>query len=147
MSRKKIGGVVAVLAVLSSFGFLMYGNIGENIVLFRTPGELMAMGPDAYDKPIRLGGQVMAGSHTWNAEAMDLRFTLQDHDGEVVVHARKAPPAMFREGQGVIVEGRMTAAGVFEASTVLVKHSNEYRPPEGHAEVKPEDMYKSLIRD
>lgn len=53
---------------------------------------------------------------------------------------------MFREGQGVVVEGRLNREGVFEASTVMVKHSNEYRPPEdGHP--KPEDTYRSLIRE
>jgi cytochrome c-type biogenesis protein CcmE len=110
------------------------------------PGELLAKGSQAYDKSTRLGGLVMPGTMHWNAEELDLRFTLQAEDGEIVVHSAKAPPAMFREGQGVIVEGRLNRAGVFEASTVMVKHSNEYRPPEdGHP--KPEDMYRSLIRE
>jgi cytochrome c-type biogenesis protein CcmE len=144
--RSIIGGVAAVIIVLSGFGYLMYGGIGENLVYFVTPGELLGKGEEAYDKPIRLGGQVMAGSMTWNADALDLRFTLQDEDGHVVVHSRKAPPAMFREGQGVIVEGKLTRAGVFESSNVMVKHSNEYRPPDDD-HPKPEEMYRSLIRD
>jgi cytochrome c-type biogenesis protein CcmE len=111
-----------------------------------TPGELLEKGADAQGKPIRLGGQVMAGSVQWDADRLDLRFVLQDEDGQVAVISRKAPPAMFREGQGVIVEGKLTSAGVFESSNLMVKHSNEYRPPEdGHP--KPEEMYKSLIRE
>ncbi|HEX6307860.1 MAG TPA: cytochrome c maturation protein CcmE [Longimicrobiales bacterium] len=145
-SRRKAGLAVALTVVLSGFAYLVYGGIGENLVLFLTPGELLAKGTDAYDAPVRLGGQVVPGSMTWDAEAIDLRFTIQDQDGQVRVHSTKAPPAMFREGQGVIVEGRLTPDGVFESSSVMVKHSNEYRPPEdGHP--KPEDMYRSLIRD
>lgn len=143
---KKVGFALAVIVVLSSFGYLVYGGIGENLVFFHTPGELLAKGTQAYDKPYRLGGQVVPGTMTWNADALDLRFTMQDVDGQIVVHSTKAPPAMFREGQGVIVEGTLKRDGVFEASTVMVKHSNEYRPPEdGHP--KPEDTYRSLIRE
>ena len=144
--RKKVGLALALIVILSSFGYLIYGGIGENLVYFHTPGELLAQGTDAYDRPFRLGGQVVPGSVKWDAEAVDLQFTLQDEDGQVRVHSSKAPPAMFREGQGVIVEGKMTSAGVFESSSVMVKHSNEYRPPEdGHP--KPEDMYRSLITE
>lgn len=144
--RKKIGAAFALIVVLSSFGYLVYGGIGENLVYFVTPGELLAKGTEAYDRPARLGGQVMPGTMQWDAAAVDLRFTIQDENGKVVVRSDKAPPAMFREGQGVIVEGKLNRDGVFEASSVMVKHSNEYRPPEdGHP--KPEDMYRSLIRE
>jgi cytochrome c-type biogenesis protein CcmE len=146
-ARKKIGVAVALVLVLSSFGYLVYGGIGENIVYFVTPGELLAKGPDAYEKQIRLGGQVMAGTVQWNADDLDLRFTIQDEDGQVAVHSTKAPPAMFREGQGVIVEGRLNRNGVFESSTVMVKHSNEYRPPEDGSHPTSAEMYKSLIQD
>jgi len=146
-SKRKIGLLLATIVVLSGFGYLVYGGIGDNLVYFVTPGELLARGAQAYDRPIRLGGQVMPGTHYWDAEKMDLRFTLQDHDGEVVVHARKAPPAMFREGQGVIVEGKLDRNGVFQATNVLVKHSNEYQPPADGTHPKPEDMYRSLITE
>jgi cytochrome c-type biogenesis protein CcmE len=145
--RKAVGGALALVIVLSGFGYLMYGNIGDNLVFFVTPGELLAKGPEAYDKPIRLGGQVVPGTVKWNADALDLRFTLQDEDGHIEVQSRRAPPAMFREGQGVIVEGRLNRSGVFESSNLMVKHSNEYRPPEDEAHQKPEVMYRSLIRE
>lgn len=144
--RRVVGGVAALVIVLSGFGYLMYGGIGENLVFFVTPGELLDMGEEAYDRPTRLGGQVMAGTMVWDADALDLRFTLHDVDREIQVLSRKAPPAMFREGQGVIVEGRLNRSGVFESTNLMVKHSNEYRPPDdGHP--APEDMYRSLIRE
>ena len=74
-------------------------------------------------------------------------YLMQDEDGQIRVHSQKAPPAMFREGMGVIVEGKLNREGIFESSSVMVKHSNEYRPPEDGTHPKPEDMYKSLIRE
>lgn len=144
MRRKRWGLVLAAAVILGGFGYLMVGGIGENLVYFYTPGELLAQAK--YDQPLRLGGQVMPGTVKWDADKLDLRFVLQDEDGKVEVHSRKAPPQMFREGQGVIVEGKFTRAGVFESSSLMVKHSNEYRPPaDGHP--KPEEMYKSLIKE
>jgi cytochrome c-type biogenesis protein CcmE len=145
LKKKAIGGILAMVVILSGFGYLMYGGIGENLVYFHTPGELLALGSDAYEKPFRLGGQVVPGTVKWNADDLDLRFTLQDEDGVIEVQSRKAPPAMFREGQGVIVEGKLNRAGVFESSNLMVKHSNEYRPPEDHEEL-PADKYRDLIR-
>jgi cytochrome c-type biogenesis protein CcmE len=145
LKKKAIGGILAMVIILSGFGYLMYGGIGENLVYFHTPGELLALGSDAYEKPFRLGGQVVPGTVKWNADDLDLRFTLQDEDGVIEVQSRKAPPAMFREGQGVIVEGKLNRAGVFESSNLMVKHSNEYRPPEDHEQL-PADKYRDLIR-
>ena len=146
MKRKHAGLLGAVIVVLAGFGYLLAGGIGDNLVYFWTPGELLAQGPIAYDRPLRLGGQVMPGTVHWDADKLDLRFTLQDEDGKVEVRSRRAPPAMFREGQGVIVEGKYTRAGIFESTNLMVKHSNEYRPPaDGHP--KPEEMYRSLIKE
>jgi cytochrome c-type biogenesis protein CcmE len=145
-TKRVVGGVAALIIVLSGFGYLMYGSIGDNLVYFVTPGELLEQGPNAYDRPIRLGGQVVPGSVRWNADELDLRFTLKDEDAMMEVHSRKAPPAMFREGQGVIVEGRLNRSGVFESSNLMVKHSNEYRPEDPTHE-RAEDKYRGLIRE
>ncbi|MEX0907368.1 MAG: cytochrome c maturation protein CcmE [Gemmatimonadota bacterium] len=142
-----LGGLVATVVVLSGFGYLVYGGISENLVpYFQTPAELLARGDRAVGQPSRLGGQVVPGTVDWDADALELRFTLQDAGSHVAVISRSAPPAMFREGQGVIVEGKLNRAGVFESSSLMVKHSNEYRPP-ADGEARPEDMYRSLIRE
>lgn len=142
---KRIGMGVAALAILGTFGFLIYGGIGENLVYFLTPQELFARGDKAYDVPLRLGGQVVPGSVEWNADKVDLRFKISDGVQTVAVHSSGAPPQMFRDGIGVVVEGRYNRAGVFESTSVMVKHSNEYRAPK-HGE-KPADMYRSLTRE
>ncbi len=137
--------VVGMAAILSGFGWLLYGGIGENLVYFLTPTELHAKGATAYEAPVRLGGMVKAGSVSWNAETLDLQFDLTDGAREMRVHSRGAPPQMFRDSIGVIVEGRLTRDDVFESTNLMVKHSNEYRAPE-HGE-KPADVYRTLMPD
>ena len=147
MAGKKgpsIGLILTLVAVLGGAGYLVWGGLGDNLVYFLTPSELLAKGDAVNDKPVRLGGMVVPGSVKWDAEAIDLRFTMTDAKETIEVHSKKAPPQMFRENQGVIVEGRRNASGVFEATSLMVKHSNEYRAPD-HGE-KPEEAYKSLIK-
>ena len=147
MSAKKklpFGLIATGVIVLAGFGYLMWGGLGNNLVYFLTPGELLAKGDTVVGKPVRLGGQVVPGTVKWDAKAIDLQFTLRDAKGNVAVHATKAPPQMFREGQGVVVEGKLNRAGTFEASNLMVKHSNEYKAP--HTGEKPEEIYKTLIK-
>lgn len=141
---RKIGLILTALIILGGFGYLMWGGIDSNLVYFLTPAELMAKGDTVVDKPVRLGGMVVPGSVKWNAEELDLQFVLKDSKGSVKVHSRKAPPQMFREGQGVVVEGRLNRGGTFEATTLMVKHSNEYKAP--HQGQTPQEAYKSLVK-
>jgi len=144
MSRRKVGIAFTLLVILGAFGYLVYGGIGENIVYFLTPNELLARGANAYDVPIRLGGQVVPGSVQWNAEALDLRFSVTDGNRVIPVHSRGAPPQMFRDGMGVVVEGRYAANGTFNCTNLMVKHSNEYRPPKPGE--SPDRAAKTLIK-
>jgi cytochrome c-type biogenesis protein CcmE len=135
-----IGGLVAVVG---AFGYLIYGGIGENLVYFLSPRELLAKGTAAYDVPVRLGGQVVPGSVQWNADRLELRFRVTDGAEQVSVRSTGAPPQMFRDGIGVVVEGRYRRGGEFESHNLMVKHSNEYRAPKpGEA---PHELYKTLV--
>lgn len=143
--RRRSALVVGVVIILAAFGFLLYGGIDKNVVFFLTPQELLARGTAAYDVPVRLGGLVQPGSVKWDAEKLDLRFVVMDSGGQSVnVHSSGAPPQMFRDGMGVVVEGRYHRNGVFESTNLMIKHSNEYRKPE-HGE-RPQQMYKSLVK-
>ena len=143
MTRRQTA-LVAVVVALGAFAWLLYGNLDKNIVFFLTPQELLAKGVDGYEVPVRLGGQVKPGSVQWDAKTLDLRFAITDGTGEIAVRSKGAPPQMFRDGMGVVVEGRYERTGLFQATNLLVKHSNEYRPPK--AGEKPRDMYKTLIK-
>jgi cytochrome c-type biogenesis protein CcmE len=136
--------LVAVIVVLGAFGWLLYGNLDKNIVFFLTPQELLAKGVDGYEVPVRLGGQVKPGSVQWDPQTLDLRFAITDGTGEIAVRSKGAPPQMFHDGMGVVVEGRYERGGLFQATNLLVKHSNEYHPPK--AGEKPQEMYRSLIK-
>jgi len=140
---KRVGLLVGLVAVLGAFGYLIAGGIGDNLVYFVTPTELVARGSAGYDAPLRLGGEVKPGTVLWDAEALDLRFSLTDGTEDVAVYSKGAPPQMFRDGMGVVVEGRMTEGG-FQSTNLMVMHSNEYRAPdEGNA---PKDRYHQLER-
>jgi len=135
-----IGGAVVLVAV---FAWLLFGGLEKNVVFFLTPKELLAKGPDGVGVPVRLGGQVKPGSMTWDAKSLDLRFNVTDGIKEIPVHSTGAPPQMFRDGMGVVVEGRVSQAGVFQATNLMVKHSNAYRAPKPGEEAH--EKYKTLI--
>jgi cytochrome c-type biogenesis protein CcmE len=143
-SRRTATMVIAATIVAGAFGYLMLGGLEQNVVFFLTPQELLAKGTEAHDRAVRLGGQVAPGSVQWNAETLDLRFKVRDGDSEVLVHSRGAPPQMFRDGMGVVVEGKYGASGVFESSNLMIRHNEEYRAPKPGE--RPQEMYRSLMK-
>ncbi|HSA54282.1 MAG TPA: cytochrome c maturation protein CcmE [Gemmatimonadaceae bacterium] len=143
--RKRAALAVATVIIAGAFGFLLWGGIGENVVFFYTPQELLQKGAAVYDASVRLGGQVEPGSVKWDANRLDLQFVVTDGAKTIPVRSTGAPPQMFRDGMGVIVEGKFRRDGVFESTNLMVKHSNEYRAPkEGE---HPKDLYKSLVKE
>ena len=142
MKKKWVLGGGAI--ILAAFAWLIFGGLRENVVFFLTPQELLAKGSEGVGVPVRLGGQVKPGSMTWNAQTLDLRFTVTDGAKEMRVHSVGAPPQMFRDGMGVIVEGRAGRDSVFEATSLMVKHSNEYRAPKPGEEAH--EKYKTLLK-
>ena len=143
-ARKKRLVVAGVIVIVGAFAYLLIGGLDQNVVYFLTPHELLAKGPGAIDVPLRLGGQVKPGSVTWNEATLDLRFTITDGTSDVSVRSKGAPPQMFRDGMGVVVEGRYLTSGVFNCTNLMVKHSNEYHPPKPGE--TPQAMYKTLIK-
>lgn len=144
VSARRRWAVAAAVVVVATFAWLLYGGLDKNVVFFLTPQELLEKGSSGYDVPVRLGGQVKPGSVKWDDKTLDLRFAVTDGKGEVPVHSSGAPPQMFRDGMGVVVEGRFARDGVFNSTNLMVKHSNEYRVPK--AGERPQEMYKTLIK-
>lgn len=122
-----VGGAVIAAAVLST-SFL---KLGDNLLYFYTPSEAMAQASGLSNKTIKLAGMVKGGSVVWQPEALSLAFVLTDLNGhEIVVAHKGTPPDMFKENQGVVVEGRLAADGASMVSRgLLVKHSEEYKAP------------------
>ncbi len=134
--------VAALLVGGSALGFISFANIGENLVYYWDAKQVQEAGQKAFGATIRLGGVVKPGSLKWDTERNDLQFVVTDGTVEISVQASGAPPQMFREGIGVVVEGTMVKGGVFESDRLMVKHSNEYRAPEAGVETK--DLYKTV---
>ena len=144
ISGRRRWGIIGLLVIGATFAWLVFGGLDRNVVFFLTPAELLAKGPAAVNVPVRLGGQVKPGSVKWDERALDLRFVITDGPGEVAVHSVGAPPQMFRDGMGVVVEGRFGPDSLFRSSSLMVKHSNEYRAPkEGE---RPQEMYRTLFK-
>lgn len=107
---------------------LVLKGLGENLNMFYLPAQLQA-GEAPVERNIRAGGMVLENS--WKRDALVSRFTLTDRKGaEFTVSYEGILPDLFREGQGVIVEGQLQADGLFVAREVLAKHDEEYMPPE-----------------
>lgn len=139
-----IGGTVIGLAVIG----VSFLNLGDNLVYFYTPGEAYAKGTELDGMNIKVGGMVKAGSVKWTAETLSLNFTMSDLEGhDINVHHTGTPPDMFKENQGVVVEGRLGDSGKTMVSrNLLVKHSEEYKKPDDHTKMDKMLLEKSLFK-
>jgi cytochrome c-type biogenesis protein CcmE len=144
LTKRTTGTIFGAVIVLGVFAYLVWGGIGKNLVYFLTPSELLARGDTVYGSNMRLGGMVEAGSVRWDPDARELRFRLKDETRTVEVLSSGAPPQMFSEGIGAVVEGVWTSEGVFRSHNLMVKHSNEYRAPrEGQ---HPAEYHRELFK-
>lgn len=137
------GGIIAVaLVVIASL------NLGDNLIYFYTPSEAYAKAADLGGQTIKVGGMVQAGSVKWQAETLDLSFTMTDMEGhDIAVSHKGTPPDMFKEGQGVVVEGRIEDAGRRMVSrNLMVKHSEEYKQAGDHTKMDKVLLEKSLFK-
>jgi cytochrome c-type biogenesis protein CcmE len=139
--RFAIGGAVIVLAL----GALVVTGIRQSVVYFVTPSELRASG-QTRGKAYRLGGLVVQGSLQKDSATLDQRFLLTDGQSSVPVHFRGIPPDLFGEGRGAVVEGTVGPDGTFRASTILAKHSEEYRAPQD-GQAGYQELLKTLRGD
>ncbi|MCB0137538.1 MAG: cytochrome c maturation protein CcmE [Caldilineaceae bacterium] len=143
MTRKQrrltlIAAAGAVLAV--AVGLVLYA-FQDTIVFFTTPSELQAK-PAAPGTRLRLGGLVEDGSVV-RGTGTAVSFTITDTEATVPVVYEGTLPDLFREGQGVVAEGRFDSEGVFVADTVLAKHDENYMPREVADALKEKGVWKS----
>lgn len=133
--------VLGMLLILGALAYMVFGGLGRNLVYFLTPSEYLQDQSRYQNRPVRLGGLVKEGTVRYDKDRLELRFTLTDGVAEVPVVHRGTPPGMFKEGQGVVVEGRFRE-GVFQGSNLLVKHSESYQAPK--AGWTPEEVRKLI---
>ena len=132
---KRIAMVAGGLAALAAAAVLVLGAFQENLVFFFTPSQVAAK-EAPQGKTFRIGGMVETGSVKRQPDGLTVRFIVTDTAKSVPVVYRGALPDLFREGKGVVAQGRVGPDGVFQASEVLAKHDENYMPPEAAEAVK-----------
>jgi len=143
-TRRLVLAVTAVLISVGVLAFLAFGGIGENLVYYWSPTELQSAGGEAVGATIRLGGLVEPGTVDRSADGLTLEFAVTDGKASVPIVTKSVPPAMFREGVGVVVEGTVRKDGSFETNRLLVKHDNQYRAPGEGEEMEMEALMESM---
>ena len=122
--QKRGYSIIAIACLLVIALTLVLDALHDNIVFFYSPSEIEKATPG---KAIRLGGLVKEGSVT--IDGLYSIFTVTDGGAEIEIRYANALPSLFREGQGVVAEGRLEN-GVLVASNVLAKHDETYMPKE-----------------
>ena len=133
MNPKRKQRLMVVLSLLAGAGAtvaLTLLALNENLNLFYPPDQIVS-GEAPTQTRIRAGGMVMAGSVARQANGLDVSFVLTDYEGsDFEVRYSGILPDLFREGQGILVQGQLGSDGVFKADEVLAKHDENYMPPE-----------------
>ncbi len=137
-NKSKRLAVFAVIAALLSGGvFLVLSALQDNIVLFFTPSELTPEKMTA--RQLRIGGLVEEGSV--QIDGLEARFSITDSAAVVRVFYNGALPDLFREGQGIIAQGRFED-NIFRAENVLAKHDETYMPREVAESLKEQGVWR-----
>lgn len=126
---KRILLILGGLAILAVAATLVLNAFRSNLVFFFSPTQVAA-GEAPQGRSFRIGGMVKEGSLQRQADGVTMRFVVTDTEKEMTVAYKGILPDLFREGKGVVAQGRLGGDGVFTASEVLAKHDENYMPPE-----------------
>jgi cytochrome c-type biogenesis protein CcmE len=125
--HKRIAAIVLGVAALGVVTALALSAFERNLVFFFTPSQVAA-NEAPQGRTFRIGGMVLSGSV--KRDGVDVSFVVTDTARTIPVVYRGQLPDLFREGKGVVAQGRLGADGVFRAREVLAKHDENYMPPE-----------------
>ena len=121
--------IAAGVAALGVATALVLNAFQSNLVFFFTPSQV-ASNEAPRDRSFRVGGLVEAGSVVREKDALTVRFNVTDTAKTIPVVYTGILPDLFREGKGVVAQGKLGPDGTFKASEVLAKHDENYMPPE-----------------
>ncbi|HEY2628116.1 MAG TPA: cytochrome c maturation protein CcmE [Usitatibacter sp.] len=132
---KRAVAIVAGIAALGVAVALVLSAFRSNLVFFFTPSQVAAHEAPR-DRAFRIGGLVESGSVLHDKDALTVRFRVTDTAQTIPVIYTGILPDLFREGKGVVAQGKLEADGTFRASEVLAKHDENYMPPEAAEALK-----------
>ncbi len=124
--------LVYILVALGAVGLavgLVLNALKDNVSLYFTPTQVYNK-EVPQDRSFRIGGLVEAGSMKREGDGLTVHFVITDLKKSLPVVYKGILPDLFKEGKGVVAEGKMEADGVMHASEVLAKHDENYMPPE-----------------
>jgi cytochrome c-type biogenesis protein CcmE len=143
--HKRIAIIAAGLGVLALASALVLNAFRSNLVFFFSPSQVLA-NEAPRGKAFRIGGLVEAGSVKRGDDGLTVHFRVTDTAHTVVVVYTGILPDLFKEGKGVVAQGRLGADGVFAATEVLAKHDENYMPPDAaHAIEQAQKAQQSVI--
>lgn len=137
--QKRMTVIFGGLTVLAGAVALVLTGLSEQVTFFRTPSELAEVDASNMSR-VRLGGIVVDGSVSSTENAVE--FAIEDALSTVTVRYAGILPDLFREGQGIIAEGKLDQEGTFVADTVLAKHDETYMPKEVADSLKEQGYWK-----
>jgi cytochrome c-type biogenesis protein CcmE len=121
--------IVAGLATLGVASMLVLNAFQSNLVFFFSPSQIAA-NEAPRDRPFRIGGLVEEGSIKRDGQSLTVTFVVTDMAQRIPVSYTGMLPDLFKEGKGVVAQGKLGSDGVFRAEQVLAKHDENYMPPE-----------------
>ena len=131
--RKRLAIIGGLFLAVCAITALVLNAFRSNLVFFYSPSQVAAHeAPEG--RPFRVGGLVTAGSV--KRDGVDVVFTVTDLVKSMQVHYHGPLPDLFKEGKGVVAEGKVGSDGVFVAQEVFAKHDENYMPPEAAAALK-----------
>jgi cytochrome c-type biogenesis protein CcmE len=140
--HRRVALIVVGLCVLGAASALVLSAFRENMVFFYTPSDVVA-GKAPANRLFRVGGLVEAGS--LHRDGVRVNFRVTDTAQTIAVSYDGILPDLFREGKGVVAQGRIEPGGMFHASEVLAKHDENYMPPDAaHALEQAEKSRRTL---
>ena len=143
--RRRLYLLLAAGLTLAGAAALILNAFEDSLVFFHTPTDLKEQKVSA-DRLIRIGGLVEKGSVRKTGGGLNVRFAITDLTNRVEVTYRGMLPDLFREGQGVVAQGRIGPNGVFTASEVLAKHDETYMPKEVADALKKSGQWKPAAK-
>jgi cytochrome c-type biogenesis protein CcmE len=126
--QRRLGLVIGIVVGVSIAGALALSAFRNNVTFFFDPSQVVAGQVPAGER-FRLGGMVTKGSVQRAPGSLELHFVVTDFAHDVPVSYSGVLPDLFREGAGVVAQGRLRSDGTFVADEVLAKHDEKYMPP------------------
>jgi cytochrome c-type biogenesis protein CcmE len=127
--HKRMAFILVGLAGLAVAAGLVLNALNSNLALYISPSDVVA-GKAPKDKAFRLGGMVVEGSLERQSDGLTVHFNVTDNANTIPVAFTGILPDLFKEGSGVVAQGKMNTDGMFKATEVLAKHDENYMPPE-----------------